>query len=89
VVKLLSPKRRARLRRRAVISARASDDRRVVRMELVIDRRRVASVRGASLRRAWALRRVRPGNHTLRIRAFDASGNHAVRSIRVRVLRRA
>jgi hypothetical protein len=86
-VNVLSPRNRARLRGRAVISARASDDSSVARMELYIDGRRVADVRAAALKRTWVLRRVRPGAHTLRVRAFDGSGNAASRSIGVRVLR--
>jgi hypothetical protein len=87
VVDVLSPRRRARLRGRALISARASDNSSVARMDLYIDGRRVAAIRGATLRRTWTLRHVRAGAHTLRVRATDASGNHASRSIAVRVLR--
>jgi hypothetical protein len=87
VVSVLSPRSRARLRGRAVISARASDDSSVARMDLYVDGRRVAVVRAAALKRTWALRRVRPGAHTLRVRAYDGSGNTASRSIVVRVLR--
>jgi hypothetical protein len=86
-VDVLSPRRRARLRGRALISARASDNSSVARMDLYIDGRRVAAIRGATLRRTWTLRHVRAGAHTLRVRATDASGNHASRSIAVRVLR--
>jgi hypothetical protein len=89
VVDVLSPRSRARLRGRAVISARASDDSSVARMDLYIDGRRVATVPAASLRRTWVLRGVRPGAHTLRVRAFDRSGNAASRAISVRVLRRS
>jgi hypothetical protein len=89
VVSVLSPRDRARLRGRAVISARASDDTGVARMELYIDGRRVTAVTAAQLRRTWVLRGVRPGLHSLRIRALDAGGNYASRSVSVRVLRRA
>jgi hypothetical protein len=87
LVTFLSPKQRARLRGRALISARASDDTGVARIELYVDGRRVSAVRAAQLRRTWVLRGVKPGNHTLRVRAFDAGGNAASRSIGVRVLR--
>jgi hypothetical protein len=87
-VSVLSPRNRARLRRRAVIKARARDNAAVARIDLYIDGRRVTTVRGAALKRTWRLRGVRPGAHSLRIRAFDGSGNHASRSVRVRVLRR-
>jgi hypothetical protein len=88
-VSVLSPHNRARLRGRAVISARASDDTGVARMDLYLDGRRVAAVRSSRLRRTWVLRRVRPGTYALRVRAWDDSGNHASRVVRVRVLRRA
>ena len=87
VVRLLSPHRGARLRGRATVLARASDDAGVARTELFIDGRLVAVADGPRLRRTWILRRVRPGAHTLRARAIDEGGNSASRSTRVRVLR--
>lgn len=85
-VTLLSPAGDARLRGRARIAARASDDTGVVGMELYIDGRRAASVRAAGFTRTWNVRGVRPGTHTLRVRAYDAAGHAASRSVRVTVL---
>jgi hypothetical protein len=84
-VRISSPGREARLRRRATIVASAFDDVRVDRMELSIDGRRVAEVRGARLKRTWSLRGVSAGRHTLQVRAFDAAGNAGERVVRVRV----
>jgi hypothetical protein len=86
VVRIQSPGNRARLRgKRAVISASARDDKAMMRMTIAIDGRVVAENDGASIRRVWSLRRVKRGNHTIAVRAFDQSGNATTRSVRVRV----
>ena len=86
VVRVLSPRRGARLRRRATIRARAHDNVGVVRTTLRIDGEDVASVAGGRLKRTWRLRGVSPGRHRLTVRARDAAGNVRSRTIRVRVL---
>ena len=89
VVRVHSPGNRARLRRaRTTISASASDDRAMQRMEIAIDGKLVAEDGGDRIRRVWSLRRVRRGTHTIAVRAIDASGNVASRTVRVRVGRR-
>jgi hypothetical protein len=87
VVRVTSPGKRARLRRRAVIAARASDNVGVVRMELSIDGTQLAVSSSTRIKRTWSLRYVRPGNHLIMVRAYDAQGNFATRIVRVRVLK--
>jgi hypothetical protein len=65
VVHLLSPKSRSRLRRRALIVARASDDRGVARIELLIDGRRARGLAEAHL---GAARRPAGQSHASRPR---------------------
>jgi hypothetical protein len=86
-VTIRSPGRGAKLRRRAVVRANATDDRSVVRIDLFVDGRRVASRRGGKLNVAWQLRRVKRGRHTVTVVARDASGNTGTRSVAVRVSR--
>jgi hypothetical protein len=85
-VRISSPGREARLRKRATIVASAGDNVRVERMELSIDAERVAEVRGARIKRTWQLRGVTPGRHWIQVRAFDAAGNVGARVVRVRVM---
>ena len=85
-VRVLSPRRGARLRRRATIRARAYDNVGVTRTALAIDGDEVASVAGGRLKRTSRLRGVSPGRHRLTVRAHDAAGNVRSRTVRVRVL---
>jgi hypothetical protein len=85
VVRIASPGREARLRKRATIVASATDNVRAERMELSIDGERVAEMRGSRLRRTWQLRGVSAGRHWIQVRAFDGAGNVGARVVRVRV----
>jgi hypothetical protein len=69
-----------------LLHARASDDRRVARIELFIDGRRRKALTAASLRYRWNTRRARRGGHRVMARAVDASGN--VASARLRLITR-
>jgi hypothetical protein len=69
------------------VRASAADNGRVMRMDLIVDGRLVATKRSSSLNVAWKLRRVKPGRHTLTIVAYDGGGNQGKRSIAVRVKR--
>jgi hypothetical protein len=86
-VTIRSPGSGARLRRRATVRAVGSDDRSVVRMEMLVDGKLVASSSSGSISVAWQLRRVKPGRHTVMIVARDAAGNSGSRSVAVRVRR--
>jgi hypothetical protein len=86
-VTIRSPGRNAKLRRRAVVRAKAADNGKVMRMDLIVDGRLVATKRSSSLNVAWRLKRVKPGRHTLTVVAYDAGGNQGRRSIAVRVKR--
>jgi hypothetical protein len=87
-VRVVSPRRGAHLRRRARISARATDTVGVVRTEASIDGNVLALVDGGRLKRTWWLHGVRPGHHRIVIRSWDAAGNVGARTVRVRVLKR-
>jgi hypothetical protein len=86
-VRLLSPARRSRLRRSAVVRAAATDDTGVTRVELWIDGRLRRAVSGTSMAWRWRLGSTRPGRHLVVVRAYDAAGNRGIGSARVRVLR--
>jgi hypothetical protein len=85
VVRIASPRRGKRLRRRAVVRASATDNAEVVKLEVFIDGRRRRVVRRPTVNWRWSLRRVRRGRHTVAVRAFDSSGNASVGTVRVRV----
>jgi M6 family metalloprotease-like protein len=83
-VRIVAPARGATLRRRAVVRAAATDNARVVKIEVWIDGKRRRVVRAAAVKWRWSLRRVRAGRHTVAVRAFDSSGNSSVATVRVR-----
>ena len=66
-----------------LLRARASDDHRVARIELLIDGRRRKALAGSALRFRWNTRRARSGRHRVTARAVDAAGNAA--SVRLRL----
>jgi hypothetical protein len=86
-VKIKSPTRRSRLHRRATVRAVASDDKRVVRMEIWVDLKRKKHVRGSRLSWRWVLRHARHGRHLIAVRAFDAAGNEGTATVRPFVVR--
>jgi hypothetical protein len=86
-VKIKTPTRRSRLRRRATVKAAATDEGRVVQMEIWVDAKRRKSVRGSKLSWRWVLRHTRPGRHLIAVRAFDAAGNEATATVRPFVVR--
>jgi hypothetical protein len=81
-VRITSPSRRSRLRRRAVVRAVASDNVRVVRMEVWVDGKHRRSVRGSKLSWRWVLRHARQGRHVIAVRAIDSSGNEGTATVR-------
>ena len=88
VLRIHSPGSGDRLRAsKATISASATDDRQMLRMQIRIDGKRVAEEEGDRIRRVWSLRRVERGRHAITIRALDGSGNATTRTVRVRVSR--
>ena len=84
-VKLLSPGRNARLRRKATVRASATDSVGVKVIELWVDNVRLATRRGGNLGLTWKLARVRPGKHKVTVMARDAAGNVGKRTVTVRV----
>jgi hypothetical protein len=88
VVRIVAPGHSARVRRRAVVRARASDTTGVVRTQVWVDGKLRDTVKSAHVSWRWSLRHARPGRHLIIVRAFDAAGNHGSASVRVRVVRR-
>jgi hypothetical protein len=86
-VRITSPSRHSRLRRRATVRAVASDDVRVVRMEVWVDLKRRRSVRGTKLSWRWVLRHAHRGRHVIAVRAIDSSGNEGTATVRPVVVR--
>ncbi len=87
VVHLVSPSKRARLRRSAVVRAFATDDTGVAHIDVWVDGVRRRSVHGKRLSWRWRLRGVRPGRHLIVVRAYDARGNAGRLAARVHVAR--
>jgi hypothetical protein len=84
-VRIVSPARRARVRRRATLRARAADAVGVVRTEVWVDGKRRKSIAGSSAR--WRLRSLKRGRHLISVRAYDAAGNRGSASVRVQIIR--
>jgi hypothetical protein len=86
-VRISRPGRRARLRRRTVVRARAADAVGVVRTEVWVDGKLRRSVKRSSVAWHWSLRRARRGRHRVVVKAYDAAGNMGKAAVRVRVTR--
>jgi hypothetical protein len=86
-VRISAPGRGARLRRRAVVRARAADAVGVVRTQVWVDGRLRRNVRRARVDWHWSLRHARRGRHRITVKAFDAAGNIGKASVNVRVTR--
>lgn len=80
-VRIASPLNGSILERKAAISAGASDDVGVVRMELAIDGKVMATSSGSSLSYSWNTVKAAPGSHTIRVQAYDAAGNGGAASV--------
>lgn len=65
------------------ISASGTDNQAVTKMSLSIDGKEVAVSYGASISYSWNTRKVASGNHTVTVRAWDAAGNTASKSVTV------
>jgi hypothetical protein len=87
VVRIVSPARGSRVRRRTVVRATAFDDIGVSRIELWVDGKLRAVVTDGRLAWRWQLLHTRPGRHLIVVRAYDASGNRGAASRRVFVVR--
>lgn len=61
--------------RRVIITASATDNVAVSRLELYVDGLLKSTVAGNSLSWNWDLRSVATGSHTITVKAFDTSGN--------------
>jgi len=65
------------------ISASATDDNRIAKLNLTIDGKEVATTTGGSISYAWNTRKVSSGAHNVTVRAWDAAGNSSSKSITV------
>jgi hypothetical protein len=86
-LKIVSPGRNAKLKRRASVKATASDAAGVQVMEFWVDKVRLATRKGGTLSLRWNLKRIRPGRRKVTVLARDAAGNTSRRSVVVRVTR--
>ena len=84
-VRIKSPVPSKRVRRRATIRWRSTDDVGVVRTEVWIDGTLRRTVQAGHGPWRWSVRRERRGVHLIEVRAFDAAGNvgRAIRHVRV------
>ena len=85
VVAINQPSNGAVLNGTVLISAGATDNVGVVRMELLIDGVSVANSTSASISYDWPTSRPMEGNHTIPARAWDAAGNLGIASLTVTV----
>jgi uncharacterized protein YkwD len=67
------------------ITAHATDDGTVVRMEIYVDNKRLTTRQGSSVTRGWNVgqKSVPPGAHTITVKAYDNAGNVGTASITV------
>lgn len=93
IVDITSPRSQTTVRGMVSIVARATDDRALSRIEILIDGNSVLSLEpsdsAATVAHNWntADPRVALGSHTITVRATDASGNAATSSVNVTVAR--
>lgn len=65
------------------VSASASDNQGVAKISLAIDGKEVAVAYGSSVSYSWNTRRIAAGSHSVTVRAWDAAGNTASKSVTV------
>ena len=65
------------------VSASASDNQKIAKLSLVIDGKEVATTTGSSLNYNWNTRKVSKGAHDITVRAWDAAGNQASKTVTV------
>jgi len=65
------------------VSASATDNQKVAKLSLTIDGKEVAITYGGTVSYSWNTRKVAKGAHTLTVRAWDAAGNAASRTVTV------
>ena len=68
---------------RQSISASATDNQKIAKVSLTIDGKEVATTTGSSISYGWTTLKVSMGSHTITVRAWDAAGNTASRSVMV------
>ncbi|MGH2980090.1 MAG: Ig-like domain-containing protein, partial [Solirubrobacterales bacterium] len=89
-VKVRSPRQGARFTRALRILAEASDDERITRVDLYVDRRLVDRDTRAPYRDTWTVpRRLSYGSHSITARAYDSGGQSAAHAIGVKRVRNA
>lgn len=83
VVKIASPSDNAIIGRSVTINSSASDNVKVVRMELFIDGNLKSSSTTAAVNYTWNSRRATRGSHLIRVKAKDAAGNISAATVTV------
>jgi subtilisin family serine protease len=82
-VSIKSPTSGSKLGSKTTVSATASDNKAVTRMELYIDGSLKTSTTSGSLSWNWNTSKVATGTHTILVKAFDAAGNAGTASVSV------
>lgn len=68
---------------RVSISASATDNRNVTKMEVYIDARLTTTTTSGSVSTSWNAKRATSGYHTIMVKAYDAAGNMAQTQVNV------
>jgi chitodextrinase len=84
VVKIISPANGATLGRTTNISASATDNTKVIKMQIYTDGTLRTTTTAGSISYSWATRRIATGDHTITVKAYDAAGNIGQSSIIVK-----
>jgi hypothetical protein len=66
-----------------VVTASATDNQQVTKISLTVDGKEVAIAYGSSVSYSWNTRKVAKGAHSITVRAWDAAGNTASKTISV------
>jgi hypothetical protein len=89
VVELTAPSDGATFRRTLRMSARATDDKRIARVDFYVDARLVDRDTAAPYQESWRVSRLAYGRHTVTARAYDSAGQLDADSVAVKRVRRS
>jgi hypothetical protein len=83
VVTIISPANGTTIGSAVTISAAATDNDRVSKMEVYVDGKLVATSSTASVSYRWNSKKATVGTHSITVKAYDASGNLGMASVSV------
>jgi hypothetical protein len=82
-VQISSPTNSSTIRNSVLVSASASDNVKVTRIEVYVDGALKAKSTASSITYTWSARNTASGSHVVAVRAYDAAGNSAASSVTV------